>query len=204
MLLRTQPNTAPYDLWPLAPGPLIGAAGAGPEPWRPSDDFLCAPRGSAADVGALQRTGPGSGPPLGSGVARPPCGSGPPPAAAFYTVTPCRLVDTRNPAGPQGGPALNAKSDRVFVLAGLCGIPAAARSLALNIAVIQPTSGPGFLTFYPAGTLLPLASTLNYPAGKIRANNAIVPLGPNGDVTVRCQQPSGAAHVVVDVTGYFQ
>ena len=31
----------------------------------------------------------------------------------FYTVTPCRLVDTRNPTGPYGGPSLSANSDRV-------------------------------------------------------------------------------------------
>src|SRR5262249_37338413 len=29
-----QPNAAPYDLWPVADGPLIGAAGGGAEPWR--------------------------------------------------------------------------------------------------------------------------------------------------------------------------
>ncbi len=67
-----QPNSAPYDLWPLAGGPLIGAAGSGSEPWRVSDDFMGVPRGSAADVGAFQRTGPGSGPLVGGGDARPP------------------------------------------------------------------------------------------------------------------------------------
>src|SRR5262249_48282859 len=34
--------------------------------------------------------------------------------AAFYTVTPCRLIDTRGPAGPLGGPALVANADRFF------------------------------------------------------------------------------------------
>jgi hypothetical protein len=67
-----QPNTAPYDLWPLSGGPLIGAAGSGSEPWRVTDDFMGVPRGSAADVGAFQRTGPGSGPLVGGGNPRPP------------------------------------------------------------------------------------------------------------------------------------
>jgi parallel beta-helix repeat protein len=62
---------APYDLWPKSGGPLIGAAGNGAVPWRPFDDFMGVLRGSAADVGAFQRTGAGSGPALGGGAARP-------------------------------------------------------------------------------------------------------------------------------------
>ena len=193
-----QPNTAPYDLWPAAAGPLIGAAGFGLEPWRVTDDFLCVPRGAAADIGAMQRTRSGNGPPLGGGNSRPLCGAG------FYALTPCRVVDTRNPTGPLGGPALNAGADRVFVFAGQCGIPPSASSVAINVAVTQPATGPGFLSFYPGGTSPPLVSTLNYSAAQTRANNAVVSLGAAGDVAVHCGQGSGTAHVVIDVNGYFQ
>ena len=185
-----QPQTAPYDLWPVSGGVLIGAAGAGSEPWRPGDDFMCVSRSPAADAGAMQRTAPGSGPLVGAGNARPPCSSGPtissispqsgpiaggtlvtilgtnfqsgatvrfgaaaatavsvssaatltahspssasagivdvtvtnPDAqsatlpssftysagARFYSVTPCRVLDTRGPTGAWGGPALAA------------------------------------------------------------------------------------------------
>ena len=48
------------------------------------------------------------------------------PCQAFYTVAPCRVFDTRNPAGPYGGPALVAGGERSFVLPGRCGIPATA------------------------------------------------------------------------------
>jgi hypothetical protein len=67
-----QPVSAPYDLWPLSSGPLLGAAGQGTQSWRPSFDFTGAPRGSAADVGAFQRTGEGKGPAIGGGKIRPP------------------------------------------------------------------------------------------------------------------------------------
>jgi len=67
-----QPNSEPFDLWPLTGGPLIGAAGSGTETWRPYDDFMGVLRGSSADVGAFQRTGPGSGPAVGGGQPRPP------------------------------------------------------------------------------------------------------------------------------------
>jgi len=68
-----QPTLSPYDLWPLGVGPLIGVGRNGAQPWRPQYDFMCVPRGNAADVGAFQRTGPGKGPLLGGGKARPVC-----------------------------------------------------------------------------------------------------------------------------------
>jgi len=127
-----------------------------------------------------------------------------PSAASLYTVTPCRLIDTRDPIGTWGGPPLSAGSDRTFPIAGRCGIPAGAKAVSVNLAVTQPTTGPGFLTLYPGGTSLPLVSTINYSAGQTRANNAIVKLGAAGDLIVRCGQGSGTAAMVLDVNGYFQ
>jgi len=48
--------TSPYDLWPAANSPLVDMAGNGTESWRPTDDFMGAPRASAADVGSFERT----------------------------------------------------------------------------------------------------------------------------------------------------
>lgn len=67
-----QPTTAPYDLWPVSGGPLIGAAGNATQPWNVFDDFMGVLRVNAADTGALQRTGTGNGPPVGGGMPRPP------------------------------------------------------------------------------------------------------------------------------------
>jgi hypothetical protein len=123
----------------------------------------------------------------------------------FFTVAPCRLVDTRNPVGALGGPALQASQARNFVMVGTCGIPPNATALSINVAAVQSTSGPGFFTVYPgAGSARPLAATINYSAGQIRANNAIVPLGAGGDLAVYCGQGAGTAHLVIDVNGYFQ
>lgn len=132
-------------------------------------------------------------------------GAPPPPAvaASFYTLTPCRLVDTRAATGPLGGPALSAGSDRAFTVAGICGIPASARALAVNVTVTASTGG-GYLTLRPGGSGAAVASTVNYNAGATRANSAVVLLGAAGDVLVSCGQPSGTAHVVIDATGYFQ
>jgi hypothetical protein len=49
-------TTLPYDLWPTLTSPLLNTAGNGPEPWRPTDDFMGIPRGNAADVGAFERS----------------------------------------------------------------------------------------------------------------------------------------------------
>ena len=127
-----------------------------------------------------------------------------PPPATYFTVAPCRVLDTRDADGPYGGPALSSGGERMFVFAGRCNIPATATAVMVNVAVTQPTAGPGFLTLTPAGTPPVNASTINYNAGKTRSNNAVVPLGVAGDMTIRCVQGSGTAHAVVDVYGYFQ
>jgi uncharacterized repeat protein (TIGR01451 family) len=122
---------------------------------------------------------------------------------AFFTVTPCRIVDTRAaPNGPLAGPALQAGASRPFDLAGHCGIPATAKAVSLNVTVTGPTSA-GNLRLYPAGLSAPLVSTINWAAGQTRANNAVAALSSNG-LAVRCDQASGTVHLILDVNGYFQ
>jgi hypothetical protein len=120
----------------------------------------------------------------------------------LFTLAPCRVLDTRNPTGPYGGPALQAGESRLFTLAGRCGIPAFATAVAANVAVTQPNA-PGYLTLYPPGSS-PLVSNLNYRAGQTRANNAVVGLSGAGQLVIRNGQHSGSAHVVLDVTGYLE
>jgi hypothetical protein len=121
----------------------------------------------------------------------------------FFTLLPCRLLDTRDPAGPYGGPALAAGQTRSFALGGRCGIPPSARAVSLNVTATQPTAG-GNLRLYAAGLALPLVSSLNYAAGQTRGNNAVVGLSAAGGLAIRCAQPSGTTHVIVDVNGYFE
>jgi hypothetical protein len=125
------------------------------------------------------------------------------PATDFHTVTPCRLVDTRGAVGTYGGPALTPGSTRVFPLAGRCFIPATARAVSVNLTATAPTA-PGNLRLYPAGIALPPTSSLNYPAGQTRANNAVVSLNQRGELAVYCAQASGTTHFVLDVNGYFE
>ena len=125
------------------------------------------------------------------------------PVRFFYTVTPCRLIDTRAPDGPLGGPALDANTNRDFTVVGHCEIPRSATSLSVNLTATEQTA-QGHLRLYPGGTTPPNASSLNYVAGQTRANNAIVRLGAQGDLGIRCAQGAGTAHVIIDVNGYFE
>jgi hypothetical protein len=121
----------------------------------------------------------------------------------FYTLTPCRIADTRNAPGSLGGPPLVAGAVRDFPVAGVCDVPATAKAVAVNLTIVSPTSS-GHLTVYPVGEVMPLASTINFRPAIVRANNAVLPLGISGQISVFCGMPSGSTDFVLDVTGYFQ
>ena len=69
----------------------------------------------------------------------------------------------------------------------------------VNVAAINP-DGAGFITLYPCGSARPLASSLNFAAGQVIANNAIIPLGDGGKI---CVYSSQATNLIVDVTGFM-
>ena len=122
----------------------------------------------------------------------------------FYPVTPCRVVDTRNPTGPLGGPSLHGGQERDFpVLDSSCGIAAgdATSAYSLNFTVVPKTSGGvAYLTVWPQGQSRPLVSTLNDLTNTIVANAAIVPAGTGGGVATYA---SNDTDLIVDVNGYF-
>jgi hypothetical protein len=124
-------------------------------------------------------------------------------AASFVTVTPCRVVDTRGPAGPWGSPALSAATERLFVFVGRCAIPSTARAVALTITATE-SSASGDLSFFPGGSPRPIVSAVNYSAGQTRSSNAITPLSGAGTLAVYCNQSSGTVQLILDVNGYFE
>lgn len=116
---------------------------------------------------------------------------------SYYTVAPCRLVDTRL----AGERALS--GPRFLRLRGTCDVPAAARAVVANVTVTNPT-GPGHLGFSTTGCPPP-TSTLNFSAGQTRANDASLPLDDSGRLTVwPAVVGGGSVDVILDVTGYWQ
>lgn len=123
----------------------------------------------------------------------------------LYTLTPCRIVDTRQPGGAYTGPGLAAGQIRHFTIGGQCGIPFTARSVVFNVTVDYPTA-PGDLRLYPGRESLPWSSTINFSANQTRANNATIPLAGNGSghMSVKNDQGVGTVHLILDAYGYYE
>ena len=116
----------------------------------------------------------------------------------FYTVTPCRLLDTRIGAPLQSGVT------GLLSASGACGIPAGARALAVNVTAIDPTA-EGHLVLFPGNYPVPPTSTSNFHAGATVANNMILPLSSDGTgkLAYLASVPGGTVHIAIDVVGYF-
>ena len=122
---------------------------------------------------------------------------------AFYPLPPCRVVDTRNPNGPLGGPYLQGGVERDFpvLLATQCNIPSSAVAYSFNVAVVPRMGNPlGYLKVWPTGQSQPLVAVLTNPTGTIVSNADIVPAGVNGEISV---YPSNDTDLVIDINGYF-
>ncbi|HEY2361733.1 MAG TPA: hypothetical protein VGK36_11485 [Candidatus Angelobacter sp.] len=124
-----------------------------------------------------------------------------PSGLTFVPVTPCRVADTRNAAGEFGGPFLAGNATREFDIPNntTCGIPSTAQAYSVNATVV-PHGFLGFLTAFPCGQTLPLASTLNATDGRVKAAAAIVPAGTNGGL---CFFSTNDTDLVLDINGYF-
>jgi len=122
----------------------------------------------------------------------------------FYSLTPCRLVDTRQAEGELGGPRLQVQTPRDFPLLSSACIPSGLHPLAysLNFTVVPNPSGQplGYLTVWPTGDTQPVVSTLNNPTATVVANGAIVPAGTNGDIEVYAYNTTD---LLIDINGYF-
>ena len=126
------------------------------------------------------------------------------PGADFYTVPPCRVLDSRLVAGPWAGAPLAGGQQRDLAIGAACGIPMTAQAVSINVTAVDATAD-GHLRLFPAGGPLPTSSVVNFRIGLTRANNAIVQLGSAAAITVYSGQAApGAVHVVVDVNGWFE
>ncbi len=132
-----------------------------------------------------------------NGYFAPPGSSG---ALSLYTVTPCRIADTRGPAGPFGGPSMAGGSTRSFTpQQSSCQVPAAAQAYSLNVTAVPPAPLT-YLTAWPMGQTQPVVSTLNSPNHQVVANAAIVPAGTGGGINLFV---SNTTDVILDINAYF-
>jgi hypothetical protein len=110
---------------------------------------------------------------------------------AYRRAGPARLADTR-----ESGPPVAAGSElRVRLPVEVADSAAAV----LNITALGGDQA-GFVTAYRCGDPVPATSNVNFAAGSITPNLAVVAPDGSGDV---CLRPNRPAHLVVDVFGAF-
>jgi hypothetical protein len=118
-------------------------------------------------------------------------------ALSFFTLPPCRLLDTRTGSPLASGVPLTVQAT------GVCAIPSSAQSLAVNVTVVGSTAG-GLLALFPTGQNAPLASTLNFSQGQVRSNNAVALLASGTLDAQATLTGGGQVDLLIDVVGYFQ
>jgi hypothetical protein len=133
----------------------------------------------------------------------------------FTPITPCRILDTRLIGAAPGTPiaagsTMNYYTGAISSFSGSggsatdCDLQAPGlniAAIAVNFVVVTP-SAAGYITVFPSGGVQPTASTVNYTAGAIVANSAIVKVLQSG-VSAMSIFSLATTHVVADVTGYY-
>lgn len=120
-----------------------------------------------------------------------------PPSVPFEPLTPVRLFDTRT--GP--GPVTGGGEPLALAVVGVGGVPPGTRAQAVVLNVTATAaSTAGFVTVFPCGAALPLASNLNFANGLDVANMVTVPVGADGAV---CFYANRTTHLVVDLAGWY-
>jgi hypothetical protein len=122
----------------------------------------------------------------------------------FVGSAPSRLLDSR----PTGA-TIDNQSSRIglrpagsvteLVVAGRNGVPATAKSVALNVTVTEATDA-GFVTVFPCGSAKPDASNLNFSGGQTIANLVVATVGAGGKV---CLFTSAPTQMIADANGYL-
>jgi len=122
----------------------------------------------------------------------------------YHPLQPARILDTRDGTGGVPPAPLRAGGQLTVQVAGRGGIPATgAQAVVLNVTVTDNTA-PGYLTVFPAGVTMPVASNLNWVPGQTVPNLVEVALGTGtqpGQVTVF--NSAGSTDVIFDVAGYY-
>jgi hypothetical protein len=114
----------------------------------------------------------------------------------FHALTPVRILDTRSGAG-----ALAPGATLTVTIAGSGGVPSTGVSAVVLNVTATDTTAAGYLTLFPAGLSVPLASNLNWTRGQTTAKLVTVGLSAGGAVSAH--NGPGSADLIFDVAGYY-
>src|SRR6478735_4441992 len=116
----------------------------------------------------------------------------------YRPVSPARIVDTRSALGATG--PLAAGSDTSILVNGKAGLPrTAVGAVVVNVTAVRPRAA-GWLLAYPSGSSPAASSTLNFNAGDVVANQAVVGVGTDGRIRLKASQTTDA---LVDIVGWY-
>ncbi|MFF3722643.1 hypothetical protein ACFYYM_09765 [Streptomyces erythrochromogenes] len=118
----------------------------------------------------------------------------------FTPHAPTRLLDTRDGFRAPKAKVGPRSSVRVQV-ADYGLIPKKLTAVVLNVTVTNTIAG-GHISAHPSGTPRPLASNVNYEAGRSVPNLVIVPVGEDGSVEL-FNGGWESVDLIADITGYF-
>jgi hypothetical protein len=113
-------------------------------------------------------------------------------ATLYNTINPLRLLDTRttgSPAGPGG-----------VVDVDMSFLPASVTAVTFNLTAVDATAAT-FVSAYPSGQPVPVASSLNLGPGQTVPNQVTVRLGT--DRHIKLYNNAGSTHLIVDLAGYY-
>ncbi|HEV7667320.1 MAG TPA: hypothetical protein VGS22_02270 [Thermoanaerobaculia bacterium] len=120
----------------------------------------------------------------------------------FFTLSPCRVLDTRNTT-----PLVSGVARSVALAAAACGVPATAKAISANLSVTTP-SGSGLVVLYPGNYPRPGTQSLNFGSGQTRTNNIVIALASDGSSTLNAEATmtagGGTVQFILDVNGYFE
>ena len=118
------------------------------------------------------------------------------------TVTPRRLMDTRVGLNTEYRDATPADTETPVGVIGERDIAVTGVSaVILNVTAVLPLAA-GHLTLWPSESARPPTSNINFAAGQTIPNLMIVPVGPDGKISLH-NGAVGAVQVVIDVLGYL-
>ncbi len=117
----------------------------------------------------------------------------------YIGLTPFRIIDTRS--GVPGGiatPWTAGLTRSVKVTGG--AVPGDASAVVLQLTADSPTQ-QSFLTVFPKGAAMPIASSLNVAPGEVRSGQVIATVGVGGQVDI--YNFAGDVDLIIDIVGYF-
>ena len=121
--------------------------------------------------------------------------------AGFTPAGPTRILDTTTGVGVTGDVPSHASIS--LQVAGVAGVPATGvTAVVVDLQAVSPTTA-GYITAYPSGSTRPLAANVAFPAGPTVTDLAVVPLGPDGKISLY-NGSTATLRMVGDQAGYFQ